>query len=71
MSSMASGADHVDHVRTQLPYAFIAAGVSVFIGYLFVGFSVNEWITLLTGFVVLFLIVRFGGKQVEAGVEKR
>ncbi len=70
MSSMASGADHVDHVRTQLPYAFIAAGVSVFIGYLFVGFSVNEWITLLTGFVVLFLIVRFGGRQVEAGIDE-
>ena len=65
MSSMASGADHVDHVRTQLPYAFIAAGVSVFIGYLFVGFSVSPWIALVTGFTVLFVIIRFGGKRVE------
>ncbi len=29
ISSMASAADHIDHVRTQLPYALIAAGVSL------------------------------------------
>ncbi len=66
MSSMASGADHVDHVRTQLPYAFIAAGVSVFIGYLFVGFSISPWIALLAGFATIFLIIRFLGKRVES-----
>jgi Na+/H+ antiporter NhaC len=34
MSSMASSCDHVDHVRTQLPYALLGAGVAVFVGYL-------------------------------------
>ena len=29
MSSMAAGTDHIDHVRTQLPYALIVAGVTV------------------------------------------
>ncbi len=66
MSSMASGADHVDHVRTQLPYAFVAAGVSIFIGYLFVGFGISPWIALLVGFALLFVIIRFGGKRVDA-----
>jgi Na+/H+ antiporter NhaC len=33
MSSMASTADHVDHVRTQLPYALTVAAVSVLLGY--------------------------------------
>ena len=28
LSSMASGCDHVDHVRTQLPYALIGGGVA-------------------------------------------
>ncbi|MHB1192611.1 MAG: Na+/H+ antiporter NhaC family protein [Longimicrobiales bacterium] len=28
LSSMASATDHIDHVRTQLPYALIAAGIS-------------------------------------------
>ncbi|MCD4750201.1 MAG: hypothetical protein K8R59_12595 [Thermoanaerobaculales bacterium] len=38
MSSMASSCDHVDHVRTQLPYALTAAGIALVVGYLPVGF---------------------------------
>jgi len=37
MSSMASGADHVDHVRTQLPYALLAASTACLVGYLPMG----------------------------------
>jgi tetracycline resistance efflux pump len=29
ISSMAAATDHIDHVRTQLPYALIAAGISL------------------------------------------
>ncbi len=29
ISSMASASDHMDHVRTQIPYALIGAGVAV------------------------------------------
>lgn len=36
ISSMASGTDHIDHIRTQLPYALIAGGVS-FVIYLVLG----------------------------------
>jgi len=36
VASMASATDHIDHVRTQLPYALIAAGIAT-IGFLFVG----------------------------------
>lgn len=36
MASMAAVTDHVDHVRTQLPYALLAAGLSV-LAYLLVG----------------------------------
>jgi tetracycline resistance efflux pump len=36
LSSMASATDHVDHVKTQLPYAGIAGGTAAFI-YLLVG----------------------------------
>ncbi len=38
MASMASATDHVDHVRTQLPYALIAGGAAT-VGYLVVGLS--------------------------------
>jgi hypothetical protein len=32
LSSMASGCDHVEHVRTQLPYALVVGTVAVLIG---------------------------------------
>jgi Na+/H+ antiporter NhaC len=66
LSSMASSCDHVDHVRTQLPYALLGAGLSIFIGYLpeaFVGIS--PWILLGVGFVVIALWSRFVATPVE------
>jgi tetracycline resistance efflux pump len=38
MASMAAVTDHVDHVRTQLPYALLAGGGAV-VGYFLVGLS--------------------------------
>lgn len=37
MSSMGAGSDHIDHVKTQLPYALTVAGVTAVI-YLIIGF---------------------------------
>ena len=37
VSSMASASDHIDHVRTQMPYAFIGGAVAVSF-YLLAGF---------------------------------
>jgi Na+/H+ antiporter NhaC len=34
LSSVASGSDHLDHVRTQIPYALATAAVAVLCGYL-------------------------------------
>jgi Na+/H+ antiporter NhaC len=34
MASMASASDHVDHVRTQLPYALIGAAAALTAFYL-------------------------------------
>ena len=36
LSSLASGSDHVDHVKTQLPYALTTAGISA-VCYVIVG----------------------------------
>lgn len=38
MSSMAAGCNHIEHVKTQIPYALLAA-VSAFIAYLILGFT--------------------------------
>jgi Na+/H+ antiporter NhaC len=37
VASMASATDHIDHVRTQLPYALLAAGIAT-AGFLLLGF---------------------------------
>jgi Na+/H+ antiporter NhaC len=64
MSSMASGADHVDHVRTQLPYAITAGTVAVVCGSIPAGFGISPWITLPVGAGILWLVVRqLGGSS--------
>lgn len=40
ISSMASASDHIDHVKTQLPYALIGGVISI-IFYLILGFTAN------------------------------
>ena len=65
LSSMASGCDHVDHVRTQLPYALLVGVVAVLLGSLPAGFGVPWWIALLAGAGVLFAVLRFLGTEVE------
>jgi len=65
LSSMASSCDHVDHVRTQLPYALLGAGLSVFIGYLPEEFAgISPWLLLCVGFVAIALWTRFVAKPV-------
>ena len=36
VASMAAATDHIDHVRTQLPYALLAGGVAL-LGFLLLG----------------------------------
>ncbi|MGW8317364.1 MAG: Na+/H+ antiporter NhaC family protein, partial [Bacteroidales bacterium] len=40
ISSMASASDHIDHVRTQLPYALVA-GLATTLLYLLLGFAIS------------------------------
>jgi Na+/H+ antiporter NhaC len=67
MSSMASGADHIDHVRTQLPYAITAGVGAVVFGTLPAGFGVSPWITLPIGILFILLTVRFVGRPSDDG----
>ena len=36
IASLASATDHIEHVRTQLPYALIAGGIAA-VGFVFIG----------------------------------
>ena len=65
LSSMASGCDHLDHVKTQLPYALAAAGIAIVLGILPTSFGVPPWIALLAGITGTVLAVRFAGARIE------
>ena len=65
LSSLASGSDHVDHVKTQMPYALTVAGISALFGYLPVGFGLSPWLSLGMGAVGVVLVVWRAGKTVH------
>lgn len=46
LSSLASQCDHVDHVRTQLPYALTVGGVAVFLGTIPTALGAPWWVML-------------------------
>lgn len=65
LSSQWSGCDHLAHVWTQLPYALLAAAVSVLLGTLPIGFGVSVWILLPLQLLAMYLFVRFVGQRIE------
>jgi len=68
MSSMASACDHIDHVRTQLPYALTVAAVAMLVGDIPTAFGLNPFISLAVGLVAIWAILRVVGKPVEVPV---
>lgn len=64
LSSLATGCDHMDHVRTQLPYAFLGGVVAVSLGVLPAGYGIPWYLLLPTCAVVLVVVHRFLGKPV-------
>jgi Na+/H+ antiporter NhaC len=63
LSSLASSCNHIEHVRTQLPYALTVGGVSIIVGTIPSAFGVSSWILFPAGLLILFLIVKFVGKS--------
>ncbi|HNP63689.1 MAG TPA: Na+/H+ antiporter NhaC family protein [Woeseiaceae bacterium] len=66
LSSIASGCNHIEHVRTQLPYALLVGAVALVLGTIPGGYGVPPWISLLVGVLILFAILRTVGQRAEA-----
>ncbi len=66
LSSMATGSDHIAHVRTQLPYALGVGMLAVFGGILPASYGVPPWILLAISLAVIVLVIRFRGRLVES-----
>ncbi len=66
MSSMASASDHIDHVKTQMPYAITCAVIAVVVGYVPAAFNLHPLISLVVGIGAGWAIIRFVGQEVES-----
>ena len=64
LSSMASQCDHIEHVRTQLPYALSGGVIAILAGTLPAGFGVPWWICLSVGMAATIALVRGMGKRI-------
>ena len=72
LSSMASGCDHIEHVRTQMPYAILVGMVAVLIGTIPGGYGFPPLFSILAGIgVLLFFLNRFGRQSDDAEPELR
>lgn len=65
MSSMGSGCHHINHVKTQMPYALTVAAITVFCGYIPCGLGLPVWIVLPAAALVTGAVVYFVGKPVD------
>jgi Na+/H+ antiporter NhaC len=65
LSSMASACDHVDHVRTQLPYAVTVAAVAMLVGDIPSAYGLNPGIGLLLGLGLLYGALRLLGRRLD------
>ncbi len=65
LSSLASSCNHIEHVRTQLPYALTVGVVAILFGTLPSAYGVPSYILFPLSLFVLYLIVRFFGKKTE------
>ena len=59
VSSISCGIEPMEHVKTQMPYALIAAGVAIFAGFLPAGHGLNPYAALTLGAVALALLAIF------------
>lgn len=62
LSSLACSCNHIDHVRTQLPYALTVGTVALLVGTIPSAFGFPIGLSFLLGLGILFAVVRFAGK---------
>ena len=69
LSSMASGCDHIEHVRTQMPYALLVGTVAVSVGTIPGGYGFPPLLSILLGVTILFVILRIVGRRADDDIK--
>ncbi len=69
LSSMASASDHVDHVRTQLPYALLVAFVGMLVGDIPTAYGMPWPISYALAIGIFLAVLRFFGAPIGDDVQ--
>lgn len=65
LSSLASSCNHIDHVKTQMPYALTVGSIAVLGGTIPAAFGINAFITFPLCIATLFIIVKYVGIKIN------
>ena len=65
LSSTASSSDHIDHVKTQIPYSLTVGIISMFVGYIGVGIGLSLVIIFFISILSIFFIIYLLGKPIN------
>lgn len=65
LSSMGAQVNHLDHVKTQMPYALTVGLISIVFGFLPAGMGIPIWIIFPVALLATIATVYFVGKPVE------
>lgn len=65
LSSMGTSCDHIDHVKTQLPYALFMGGVAIIVGYIPAAMGASPYILLVVGIAISAILLRQFGTSVK------
>ncbi|MBU5306318.1 Na+/H+ antiporter NhaC family protein [Clostridioides mangenotii] len=69
LSSMGAGCNHIEHVKTQMPYALFTAVIAVVFGYIPVGLGLSVYIVLPISIIAIFAGIQIFGKRVDTDDE--
>jgi Na+/H+ antiporter NhaC len=65
LSSMASGCDHIEHVRTQMPYALLVGIVAISIGTIPGAYGLPPIISIIVGAIILIAVLGYFGRRAD------
>ena len=68
LSSMASSCDHIEHVRTQMPYAVMVATVGLAVGTIPGGYGMPPLLSIVLGIAILVAVLRMFGRRADDSV---
>ena len=65
LSSMASGCDHIEHVRTQMPYALLVGSVAIAVGTIPGAYGVPPIVSIIAGALILAAVLGYFGRKAD------